>query len=84
MELGIVGRGRRGVNMTALVLGGHKMISLDRNPEAIQRVVKKRLPAPVLMLSLFARFASRQDGSFAAKIIAALRNELGGHAVKRG
>jgi 6-phosphogluconate dehydrogenase (decarboxylating) len=84
MELGIVGRGRRGVNMTALVLGGHKMISLDRNPEAIQRVVEKGVPAPVLMLSLFARFASRQDGSFAAKIIAALRNELGGHAVKRG
>jgi 6-phosphogluconate dehydrogenase (decarboxylating) len=84
MELGIVGLGRRGVNMTALVLGGHKMISLDRTAEAIQRVVKKGLPAPVLMLSLFARFASRQDGSFAAKIIAALRNELGGHAVKRG
>ena len=48
--------------------------------EAIDRSV----PAPVLMLSLFARFASRQDDSFSAKVVAALRNEFGGHAVKRG
>jgi 6-phosphogluconate dehydrogenase len=31
---------------------------------------------------LFSRFASRQDESFSAKVIAALRNEFGGHAVK--
>jgi 6-phosphogluconate dehydrogenase len=37
----------------------------------------------VLTLSLFARFASRQDDSFAAKLIAALRNEFGGHPVKK-
>ena len=48
--------------------------------EAIERSV----PAPVLMLSLFARFASRQEDSFSAKVVAALRNEFGGHAVKRG
>ena len=47
--------------------------------EAIERDV----PASVLMLSLFARFRSRQEDSFAAKVIAALRNEFGGHAVKR-
>jgi 6-phosphogluconate dehydrogenase len=32
-------------------------------------------------MSLFARFSSRQDDSFAMKMIAALRNEFGGHAV---
>jgi len=40
------------------------------------------VPAPVITLSLLARFASRQDESFSAKVIAALRNEFGGHAVK--
>ena len=34
-------------------------------------------------MALFARFASRQDESFAAKIAAALREQFGGHAVKR-
>lgn len=46
--------------------------------EAIDRDV----PAPVLTMSLFARFVSRQDESFAAKVLAALRNQFGGHAVK--
>jgi 6-phosphogluconate dehydrogenase len=42
MELGIVGLGRMGANMTErLVLGGHRLITFDRNPEAIQRVVDK-------------------------------------------
>jgi 6-phosphogluconate dehydrogenase len=41
----------------------------------------QNVPAPVTALSLFARIASRQDESFAAKVIAALRREFGGHAV---
>jgi 6-phosphogluconate dehydrogenase len=49
----------------------------------VQEAIEKSVPAPVLMLSLFARFASRQDSSFSAKVIAALRNEFGGHAVKK-
>jgi len=36
---------------------------------------------PVLALSLQMRFRSRQDDSFAGKVLAALRNEFGGHAV---
>ena len=40
-------------------------------------------PVPVITAALFARFASRQDESFAAKVNAALRNQFGGHAVKR-
>lgn len=49
----------------------------------VEEAIDKNVPAPVLMLSLFARFASRQDDSFAAKVVAALRNEFGGHAVKK-
>jgi 6-phosphogluconate dehydrogenase len=45
--------------------------------------IDEDVPAPVITLSLFARFASRQDESFAAKINAALRNQFGGHAVQR-
>ena len=49
----------------------------------VQEAIDRNVPAPVLTLSLFARFASRQDDSFAAKVTAALRNEFGGHAVKK-
>ena len=41
------------------------------------------VPAPVITLALQARFISRQDESFAAKILAAMRNQFGGHAVKK-
>ncbi|NOZ61374.1 MAG: decarboxylating 6-phosphogluconate dehydrogenase [Calditrichaeota bacterium] len=41
------------------------------------------VPAPVITLSLMMRFVSRQDESFAAKILAAMRNQFGGHAVKK-
>ena len=44
--------------------------------------INESVPAPVIASSLFARFASRKDESFAAKINAALRKQFGGHAVK--
>jgi 6-phosphogluconate dehydrogenase len=50
----------------------------------VEEAIDKSVPAPVLMLSLFARFASRQEDSFSAKVVAALRNDFGGHAVKKG
>ncbi|GAB4260467.1 MAG: decarboxylating 6-phosphogluconate dehydrogenase [Thermoleophilia bacterium] len=40
------------------------------------------VPAPVITLALLMRFVSRQDDSFAAKMLAALRNQFGGHAVR--
>ena len=40
------------------------------------------VPAPALAMALFMRFRSRQDDSFSDKVIAALRNEFGGHPVK--
>ena len=44
--------------------------------------IDKDVPAPVLTLSLLARFNSRQDESYSAKVIAALRNQFGGHPIK--
>ena len=41
------------------------------------------VPAPVITLSLLMRLASRQDESYAAKLLAAMRNQFGGHAVKK-
>ena len=48
----------------------------------VQEAIDLDVPAPVITLSLLARFRSRQPDSFAAKVIAALRNEFGGHAVR--
>jgi 6-phosphogluconate dehydrogenase len=40
------------------------------------------VPAPVITLALQMRFVSRQEASFAFKLLAAMRNQFGGHAVK--
>ena len=45
--------------------------------------IEKSIPLPVITESLFARFRSRQEESFGAKILAALRNEFGGHAITK-
>jgi 6-phosphogluconate dehydrogenase len=48
----------------------------------VQEAIDKDVPAPVITLSLLTRFRSRQDDSYGAKVLSALRNEFGGHAVK--
>jgi 6-phosphogluconate dehydrogenase len=48
----------------------------------IFEAINEDVPVPVISAALYARFASRQDESFAAKINAALRQQFGGHAVK--
>ncbi|MGA8474340.1 MAG: decarboxylating 6-phosphogluconate dehydrogenase [Candidatus Cybelea sp.] len=48
----------------------------------VEAAMDENVPAPVITLSLLARMASRQDESFSAKVVAALRNQFGGHAVK--
>ena len=48
----------------------------------LQEAIDHAVPAPVLAMSLFMRFRSRQDDSFSGKVLAALRNEFGGHPVK--
>ncbi len=48
----------------------------------IEEAINEDVPAPVIAAALFARFSSRQDESFAAKVSAALREQFGGHAIK--
>lgn len=49
----------------------------------VQAAIDFDVPAPVITSSLFARFYSRDKDSFAHKMLAALRNQFGGHAVKK-
>ncbi|NYH52730.1 MULTISPECIES: phosphogluconate dehydrogenase (NAD(+)-dependent, decarboxylating) [Nocardiopsis] len=49
----------------------------------VQAAVDHAVPAPAITASLYARFASRQDDSPAMKVVAALRNQFGGHAVTK-
>jgi 6-phosphogluconate dehydrogenase len=48
----------------------------------VQEAIDRDVPAPVITLSLLNRFRSRQEDSYQAKVLAALRNEFGGHAVR--
>ena len=48
----------------------------------LEEAIDHAVPAPALAMSLFMRYRSRQDDSFSAKVLAALRNEFGGHPVK--
>jgi 6-phosphogluconate dehydrogenase len=50
----------------------------------VAETIDQDIPAPVIALSLMMRFVSRQEESYAAKLLAALRNEFGGHPVKHG
>jgi 6-phosphogluconate dehydrogenase len=50
---------------------------------AVIEAVNSAVPAPVLTLALMERFRSRQENSFSDRLLAALRNQFGGHAVKR-
>ena len=48
----------------------------------VETALANAVPAPVIALSLMARFRSRQDESFSAKVLAALRREFGGHSIR--
>jgi len=48
----------------------------------VEEAIRENVPAPVITLSLMARFSSRQEESYSAKVIAALRNQFGGHPIK--
>jgi 6-phosphogluconate dehydrogenase len=48
----------------------------------VLQAVDSAVPLPVITAALYARFASRENESFAAKVNAALRNQFGGHAVR--
>jgi len=48
----------------------------------VEAAIDNAVPLPVITAALFARFSSRQDDSPAMKMVAALRNQFGGHAVE--
>ncbi|MCC6615448.1 MAG: decarboxylating 6-phosphogluconate dehydrogenase [Anaerolineae bacterium] len=49
----------------------------------VQAAIDEDVPAPVITLALMMRFVSRQDDSYAAKVLAVMRNQFGGHAIKK-
>lgn len=49
----------------------------------VEEAIRLRVPVPSIAAALFARFLSRQDDSPTMKAVAALRNQFGGHAVRR-
>ena len=50
---------------------------------AIAEAIDLDVPAPVITMSLMMRFVSRMNDSYAAKLLAAMRNQFGGHAIKK-
>jgi 6-phosphogluconate dehydrogenase len=49
----------------------------------VEEAIANAVPVPTISASIFARFVSRQDDSPAMKAVAALRNQFGGHEVKK-
>ena len=49
----------------------------------VQQAVETAVPVPVITAALFQRFASREGGDYSNKVLAALRNEFGGHKIKK-
>ncbi|MDU1524216.1 MAG: 6-phosphogluconate dehydrogenase, partial [Cutibacterium granulosum] len=47
----------------------------------VEEAIDRAIPMPAISAALFARFSSRQDDSPAMKLIAAMRNQFGGHAI---
>jgi 6-phosphogluconate dehydrogenase len=74
---------------TAFEAEGGKLEHIKGNVEdsgegrwTIAEAIAEDVPVPVISAALFARFSSRQEESFSAKVNAALRNQFGGHAVR--
>ena len=49
----------------------------------VEEALKREVPTPLICLALLMRYRSRQEDSFAGRVIAALRREFGGHGVRR-
>ena len=64
--------------------GRHRAVRADSGEGrwTVAEAIDLDVPAPVITLSLMARLRSRDDDSFADKLLAAMRNEFGGHAIK--
>ena len=56
---------------------------LSAPPPTVEEALANAVPVPTISASIFARFVSRQDDSPAMKAVAALRQQFGGHAVRK-
>jgi 6-phosphogluconate dehydrogenase len=50
----------------------------------VQEAIDLDVPAPVITLALLARLRSRDDDSYADRLLAAMRQQFGGHAIRKG
>ena len=65
-------------------IGPHRKLMLDANQIwDVNEAIERSVPVPVITASLFTRFRSRDDNPFAERLLAALRNQFGGHAVRK-
>ena len=69
--------------MSSLTIWHRLSNRLRRQGWTVEEAIRLRVPVPSIAAALFARFLSRQDDSPTMKAVAALRNQFGGHAVKR-
>ncbi|GAB4030264.1 phosphogluconate dehydrogenase (NAD(+)-dependent, decarboxylating) [Spirosoma gilvum] len=60
-----------------------KMFSSGEGRWTLETALDLEVPTPVIALSLLMRYRSLQDDTFTGKVVAALRNEFGGHAVEK-
>jgi 6-phosphogluconate dehydrogenase len=60
-----------------------KMFSSGEGRWTLETALDLGVPTPVIALSLMMRYRSLQDDTFTGKVVAALRNEFGGHAVEK-
>ena len=84
MEIELIGLGNMDLNVVGRLeqLNGYLQDS-GEGRWMIADAIEKDVPVPTLTTALFTRFRSRQSESFAEKMLAALRNAFGGHAVRR-
>ena len=84
MKIGLIWLGKMDMNVVRRLeqLKGYVQDS-GEGRWMIADAIEKDVPVPTLATALFTRFRSRQSESFAEKMLAALRNAFGGHAVRR-
>lgn len=81
MQLGLIGLGKMGGNMAErLKLAGHQVVGFDFNADAVARL---NVSAPVITESVIRRIRSREENNFTDRMLAIMRNEFGGHEVKK-
>ena len=82
MKIGMVGLGKMGANMTQRPIDkGHQVVAFDLSDQARSAVAAQGAETAT---SPFARFASRDQDSYTNRLVAALRNQFGGHSVVTG